>query len=388
MYNNKTNKRIGAKKVSFFIICLEILVQFLILFYVNNAGLTKYLLLTLFFLVIILCLIEFRKIIITNLALMTTIIVLMIISTLMGSGGWGAIVNAVILMVNMLVLSQMKFSYKQIRIVSYIFLLPIITLLLFSNKYYVHYVSSNIFDYTLNPNVIAYLILLGSFFAFHLINNKRTAIKSFIAFIVALYLLIGTGARTSLLAFVLFVILNLLYKRKQFRKIKLAKYKSRIALMIMVSFAIIYIYAYVLPSYVTGNSLIILNKNLFSGRQVIWQEIFSLMKHSWLFGVGADYAFMDNRLYSAHNLFLGYASMFGVPVMLGMVIYIYKILKDCFLKNNNKNTKYLFSIWVALLVVSMFETVLSYSPIIIFTTCVFIFNLDSGHGKEGLQNDP
>ncbi|HHU17272.1 MAG TPA: hypothetical protein GXZ70_03480 [Clostridiales bacterium] len=132
--------------------------------------------------------------------------------------------------------------------------------------------------------------------------------------------------------------------------------------------------------------MIILNKNVFSGRQIVWQEIFSLMRHSWLFGAGADYAFMDNQLYSAHNFFLGYATMFGLPVMLGMVLFVYKILKDCFLKNNNMNTKYLFSIWVALLVVSMFETVLSYSPIIIFSTCVFIFNLDSGLGREGGTN--
>lgn len=134
------SKRIGARKLSFFIICLEILVQFVILFYVNT-NLTKYMLLTLLFLSMILCFIEFKKIIIKNLILMVTIAILMTISTLSGSGGWGAVVNAIILMANMLVLSQMKFSYKQIRFVSYIFLLPMIALLLFSGRHYVHYVS-------------------------------------------------------------------------------------------------------------------------------------------------------------------------------------------------------------------------------------------------------
>jgi len=380
------SKRIGARKLSFFIICLEILVQFVILFYVNN-NLTKYMLLALLFLSMILCLIEFKKIIIKNLILMVAITILMVISTISGSGGWGAVINAIILMANMLALSQMKFSYSQIRFVSYIFLLPIIALLLFSGRHYVHYISSNIFDYTLNPNVIAYLILLSSFVAFHLIKNRHAVMKSLIVFLVVLYLLIGTGARTSLIAFLLFVLLNLFNKRKHLSKIRLNNYKSRIAFLIIASFCVIYIYAYILPNYVSSGRLIILNKNVFSGRQIIWQEIFSLMKHNWLFGVGADYAFMDNQLYSAHNLFLGYAAIFGLPVMLGMILFIYRILNDCFLKNNNMNTKYLFSIWVALLVISMFETVLSYSPTIILTTSVFIFNLDSGLGKEGEQND-
>lgn len=88
MYKNKTSKRIGARKLSFFIICLEILVQFATLFYVNNANLTKYMLLALLFLSMLLCLIEFKKIIITSLMLMVTIAILMIISTLSGSGGW------------------------------------------------------------------------------------------------------------------------------------------------------------------------------------------------------------------------------------------------------------------------------------------------------------
>jgi len=387
MYKKQTSKRIGARKLSFFIICLEILVQFVILLYVDNTNLTKYMLLTLLFLSMILCLIELKKINIKNLMLMVTIAILMTISTLSGSGGWGAVVNAIILMANMLVLSQMKFSYKQIRFVSYIFLLPMIALILFSGRHYVHYVSSSIFDYTLNPNVIAYLILLSSFVAFHLVQNKRTVMKPFIIFFIVLYLLIGTGSRTSLIAFLLFVLLNFFNKRKYLHKIRLTKYKSKIAFLIIASFCLIYIYAYVLPNYVPSGRLIILNKNLFSGRQIIWQEIFSLMKHSWIFGVGADYAFMDNQLYSAHNFFLGYAAIFGLPVMFGMVLFIYKILKDCFLKNNNTNTNYLFSIWVALLVVSMFETVLSYSPTIIFTTCVFILNLDSGLGSEGKQID-
>lgn len=386
MYKNKTSK-IGASKLSFFIICLEILVQFVILFYVNNTNLTKYMLLELLFLSIILCLIEFKKVIIKNLILMVIIAILMIISTISGSGGWGAIMNAIILMTNMLVLSQMKFSYNQIRFASYIFLLPMIALLLFSGRHYVHYVSSSIFDYTLNPNVIAYLILLSSFVAFHLIKTKHTVIKSFIVFLVVLYLLIGTGSRTSLIAFLLFVIFNLLNKRKHLYKIRLTKYKSMIAFLIIASFCFVYIYAYVLPNYIPSGRLIILNKNLFSGRQIIWQEIFSLMKHNWLFGVGADYAFMDNQLYSAHNLFLGYAALFGLPVMFGMIFFIYRILKDCFLKNNNMNTKYLFFIWVVLIFVSMFETVLSYSPTIIFTTCIFIINLDSGLGREEEQID-
>ena len=373
--------RISVRKLSFFIICLEILVQYVILFYVSNTNITKSMLLILLLLSLMLCIIEFKKIIIKNLILMVAIVVLMIISTISGSGGWGAVVNAIILMANMLALSQMKFRHKQIQFISNIFLSPIIALLLFSGKQYAYYISSNIFDYKLNPNVIAYLVLLCSFFAFYLINNKHKAMKSFIFFII-LYLLFLTRARTSLIAFLLFVLLNLLNKLKLKRKIRRTKYKYWITLLIIAYFCSIYIYAYVLPNYVPSGKLILLNKNIFSGRQIIWQEIFSLMKHNWLLGVGADYAFTDKQLYSAHNLFLGYAAIFGLPVMLGMVLFIYKILKDCFLKNNNMNTEYIFMIWIVLLVVSIFETFLSYSPIIIFSTCVFIFNLDSSHESK------
>ena len=386
MYNNDKNKYIGARKLSFHIICIEMLLQFIILFYVNSTILTKYILCVLFFLSTFLCVIEIKKINIINLMLTTMIVLLMILSTFSGSGGWGAVINAIILIINLLVVSQMKFSYNQIRIVSYIYIIFFAILIYYSDRIYTYYINTNIFNFILNPNIIAYLALLNCFFAFYLIQNKRYIIKFLIVFIFTLYLLIETGARTSLVAFFVFVFLHLFNKRKQLPKIRFKKYKFWVCFIIVVSFFVIYIYAFLLPNYFSGDKLVLLNKNIFTGRQIIWQEIFYLMKHNWLFGVGADYAFTNKEFYSAHNFFLGYAATFGLPVMIGIIILLYRILRDCFLKNNNINTNYIFHIWIVLLIVSMFETVLSYSPTIVFSTSVFIFNLDS-RNRGGNQID-
>lgn len=374
MLNNENN--IGARKLSFCIIYIEILIQFLMLFYLNNSTLTRYMLFILFFLSTILCFIEIKRVSAINLMITTMIVTLMIISTINGSGGWGAIINALILILNLLVLSQMKFSYNQMRSVSYTYVIFFIVLICFSDRINTYYVNTSIFDFTINPNVVAFLALLNSFFAINLIQNKYYVIKYIIVIFLSLFLLFDTGARTSLVAFLIFIFLHIVNKQKPILKIKYNKYKFWVCFFIIASFCVIYIYAFFLPTFLLDNKLIVLNKNIFTGRQIIWQEIINLMKQYWFFGVGADYAFKNNELYSAHNFFLGYAATFGIPVMIGIIILLYRILKECFIKNKNKNTNYLFCIWIVLLIVSTFETVLSYSPIIIFSSCVFVFNLD------------
>lgn len=383
MQNFEFNNSLYAKKNTFYLICVEVILQFIILFYSNNTTITKYLLLVLLCLSFILCIIEIKKVNAINLFLSILIGLLMIISTLLGSGGWGAFVNYAIFIINFIVLSKMKFSYKQICLVSKIYVLFFIILMFFSKRVYTIYINTNVFNYSLNPNTVAYLTLLNAFFLFQLIKKRYSKIKLLLIISITFYLLLETGSRTSLFAFIIFLIMYLLYKNKKYiiNKTINRKYKFWIGFIIAMSFVVIFIYSRLLPYLFPSKEIIILKKNLFSGRQLIWEEILNLIKFNWVFGVGADYAF-GGQFYSAHNFFLGYASIFGLPVMVGIVILLYRVLKDSFIRNKNENTNFLFCIWVSLLFVSMFETVLSYSLVLVFSTTLFTFNCCNEYRRD------
>lgn len=381
----KKNMNSSTKKISFCIVYFEIIIQIFILLYINNTKLTNFLLIGLIAISLLLCVIEVRKINVINLLLLIAIVGLMIISTLSGSGGWGATINSLILVFNILVISNLKFNMKQIKIVSYTFIIFFLFLILVSKKAYEYYINTDLFNYSLNPNVIAYLALLNSFYTFLIILKQKRyyKLKFLIAFVLNFYILYRTGSRTSLVGFLIFVVLYIISNKTKSDQINAVKFKRRIRLIILSSFVFVYMYAFLFPKLFFSNNFIFLNKKIFTGRELIWQEIYFLMKNNWLFGVGADYGFVNSKYYSAHNLFLGYAAIFGVPIMIFMILFIYRILTNSFVKNNNEYTKYLFNIWTIILIISIFETILMYSPTIIFTTSIFIFNISS----EEIENN-
>lgn len=381
-----------AKKSSFLIICAQLILQCFMVLNSNNTNLNNIILLLIAGLTIILFIDQMKVVNAYNFIILLVTLVLMSIATILGSGGWGAMVNFIILFLNLCIISQMRFSYKQIKILSITFILFYLIILFCSTKIGVYYVNTDSFNFRINPNIMGYLTLLFAYFSINLLKlkskkNKISIFKIIIIAIIISMMILSTESRTSLMAFILYIVLIFFGKdiRKNIMK-KKKKYRW-IGAVIVITFVAVITYSYFLPLYFEGKSIIILGKNIFSGRQVIWAEIFQLIRENWMIGVGSNFAFMNGELYSAHNFFLGFAATFGVPVMACVIILLYRIFKDYYMRNNNINSVDLIYIWICLLIVSIFETVLSYNIVTIFAVLTFIFNTNNLSQVRSEKND-
>ena len=70
-----------------------------------------------------------------------------------------------------------------------------------------------------------------------------------------------------------------------------------------------------------------------------------------------------------------------------VIILLYRIFKDYYMRNNNINSVDLIYIWICLLIVSIFETVLSYNIVTIFAVLTFIFNTNNLSQVRSEKND-
>ncbi len=74
-----------------------------------------------------------------------------------------------------------------------------------------------------------------------------------------------------------------------------------LGLALTVGITIFYIFLY---RHTDGN-VVVLGKNLFTGREEIWQEIYGILSDHWLLGYNNRYMLWEGRLNSAHNALLG-----------------------------------------------------------------------------------
>ncbi|MBE7079451.1 MAG: hypothetical protein E7380_06315 [Clostridiales bacterium] len=211
------------------------------------------------------------------------------------------------------------------------------------------------------------LLCLGERF-----SDWRKKLSFFLLALGTLVLHIFLGGRSTLIGSVLFLGFFLL--KRLFSRVN----KSAVFFIVAAVFAFGVFFAYffseVLYDWVGGyGQLTILGKDIFTGRQRIWQDAFEQINGDWLLGLGYSFVTfyrqgdVDKRGWNLHNQPMGYLIGFGVIAFL-----LYTLLLSLLTAKAGKGRKLTVGFMIALIVNTYFDTSLfstsrvMYLPIAIF----------------------
>lgn len=253
-----------------------------------------------------------------------------IITTVILHGGSGSAVMFLNLLLASLIFNNIKISektYLELHAFVAIVVTAYIVTVDISRIYST--VVVDIFKNRFNSNMFAMFTVVAYFhWACLIFECKAGRWKKLVLFsmvsIVAVYYILVSKSRTSILSVLVFLGLTLFKKsgfsKKWFRRLTVG------TLLMCCLFPLLYIS---LAERYTG--VVFGGKGVFSGRQIIWKSAFEIIKNYPIFGNGNEIMLRDvgNHLtVSAHNMMIGIMKMFGVVPTLTTIFM---------LVNNNSN---------------------------------------------------
>lgn len=251
--------------------------------------------------------------------------------------------------------SLIKWEYKHFLSISVV--LSIFNLY-FLYDYFTNGTSYRFSSIFRNPNALAiYLLFFIFFFIVTLVLSKKIYIKLLMGtmLLLAIFLLINTDSRAVQLSLLLVVGLYLL----DYIKPKLFKYLDFIIITFNLLFTFIYVALY---STAIGNKLNafvfeLTTKSLFSGRELIWSEMFYKVLEKPLFGHGismtADMFTTGGR--GAHNLYMQILLEVGVVGFAVYVFFFHQIWKLFIMYSTGQVGKWSSYFYIAFLFYQNFE---------------------------------
>ena len=263
-----------------------------------------------------------------RLNLITVYFLFIILHYLLLRSGLERVVNLIVLLTCLMIYKKYPFNKKEIKKLYYLF--AIVVLLKILNGTTVE----NMADTSkFNPNECArYLMLLFCISVVMFAYKKRALflIIAAVCFALQFYFI----SRGALIGCVLFFAGFVLFKAwKRAWKVKTAF--IIILLLSVLGILVAYVYSTVLFEAIGKGNITILGKDLFTGRQKIWELTFASIKDNLWFGVGsrvneATIIEESNELYrNAHNMAL------AVLVSFGLVHFILFYLLFSFLISTN-----------------------------------------------------
>lgn len=171
-------------------------------------------------------------------------------------------------------------------------------------------------------------------------KEKKLRIFDFVFFASCIALLLFANSRASLLAtallFLVFAILVLVGKRGGLARISLILFFC--TLLIVLVFSVVYpsLYGTELGRNLEALSRDLLNKNFFSGREVVWNIVLESLSGNELFGLGVTMTPSDlyNTGYSSHNLYLQTILQSGILGLMLLVAILFVAVRQLSRDNN------------------------------------------------------
>lgn len=230
-----------------------------------------------------------------------------------------------------------------------------------------------------NLNTVAYLLVCMSIIGINFLNNKK--IQKIIFLSIICIIIYFTESRTSLIAEIFILLMNIF--NIEFIKNKKI-YKKIILLLLLLSIVFIYIYIYMWNNQITITLGNFSEKNFYSGRQFIWNEVLTALKENVLFGLGSNYELESFSSFNTHNSLLGILSIHGIITFTIFLCLFYKCIvkMNDIDKMNNIKSNMIIGI-IAILVVSWFENSLI-QPI--FQMYLFMILLIGNNENKDLSN--
>lgn len=299
-----------------------------------------------------------------------------IVSFLINGSGIGSFVaysNLLMFIVLYATIEIEDFQKRRLNILAIISILLVVFVFSDFNSTNTYYYSilKDITAEHLNPNTMGMLcFFLGYFCLSEVLKVKNKKIKYLfgtIVFIIIFYLIYRTKARTSLFAFLLFIIAIILLNKKS------TFFRSQGVFCFCIVFSFVLTFVYINLYEILG-SITILDKNIFSGRQNIWKEAFSLIKDNLFFGYDNKYLF-SGKFANAHNSLLSMLFMFGLIPTILAIATISKSFKMFSMKADLLVIKMIY----CCIFIMIFESLLTDANLYYYFTLLFI--------QKGVDND-
>ena len=235
----------------------------------------------------------------------------------------------------------------------------------------------------LNSNVVGMLLLALLFHAFNYvasleIDQNKKAFRLCTVVAVIGYLIYFSECRSAIISLVTFLAL-LAFGKLCKKPIPYGYYKAATSLLLVASIA--FTIVYVRLSYHLAD-FTILNKNLFTGREIVWQSAFGLISEHPVFGNGTD-ILLDtvdgNKTTSAHNMLLSF--WYTIGIIPAVTIALFFINRSCKNENTSRDRITQFAL-IASLVICFFESFYADPNLQIFFVMLLLSNVKTKDKEE------
>ena len=240
----------------------------------------------------------------------------------------------------------------------------------------------------LNLNTQGYVYLLLCIYStLYFDFNKKLNIFNILVILITWYQVQLSESRGALIGLIIFLILRYIISAKLWSN----KIVYNLIIFILTTGAIIFASIYV---YMWKNNVHLdisfSSKNLYSGREAIWDEAFILIKQFPWTGIGSAYKIQSYSNFNIHNSMLNLVLVYGIPVYIFIVsvitIALNKIRKYIV---NDKRVKTIIAGFFAILQVGFFENNLVW-PATSYCSCLLIgiaFSLINQKYEENINEE-
>lgn len=307
------------------------------------------------------------------------LIVSFVVSFFIHRSGFEYICNSVTILGLMAVLPYTKLKWTTVGLFTVVFAFYGLLLVLFAPKFGED--ATALININTNESSYIMFYLMCIMFAFAIRSKHK--IIAFTLAIVALICQISFVGRSTLLGTLIFIFCVALRKITNKARRKTVRNLQFVLCIMAIAFA--YFYAVILYNAAGYGSIIIFGKDIFTGRQIIWNEAFERIKGHLLFGIGnvltaGDYIGTVNM----HNQMVGYLVCFGLITTV-LIIVLTGLLTARIFERNQSNLSVAFISTV--IIMSYFETIFyaSVHVTIIIVPLIVIYTIDRKKQSNGVK---
>ena len=284
-----------------------------------------------------------------------------VISKLVNGGGIGSILTYFCGLFFLIVFSRALFTEvhkKVLKIVSCIAVFALAALsLLYMENYWLIYRSSRF----LNPNTYC-VFMLYAYIIYMCLSDKLFTPGNLLLTAVTIFATFNYRSRAMAVAVIVFCIMQLLGPKWRTK----GKMLTLSLILVVVGLAIPFVYLFL---YEQDVSATIMGKSLFTGRELLWQNMLDAFEGDFvkqMFGLGSNVDLGKETLNIHNNMFVVIVNFGFIGFVLYIAALIHYILKACKNVDNPVCYKW-FSMFVCtMLILGMSETVSFWAPDMVF----------------------
>lgn len=248
-------------------------------------------------------------------------------------------------------------------------ILAIIGSLRYTDAYF-EALEKNMYIEAINPNTIAIIIVTTCLFLGLYIDSKtKSKFQKILVYLLSFTALYWTRSRTSLIAFLAILMVELILKKK----VEKSKKWALLLIAIVIAAGIIFPFIYV-GLYTSGGVTYdtqFLGKRLFTGRQYIWINLWNYLQNNYgafIWGIGYNTELYSRGSFNLHNAYLMIFAQYGLPTLLVYLAYIFHSTASMYGKFGRISDLQFkcYQTLLYVLIVGFGETVLTYMPNLIF----------------------